>query len=153
MIRRKFLVLLGLTLAFAMTLSYATTNCHECRIIRIHKELGTSGKLVRLEPETLYIAKGTCVIWINWVQAKEVRVNFREDGKKCQDATESPMGFKFAENCFVTNYLPLGGTSSLRFNDEGTFAYEVEIPGETRTAGSLGLAAGKVKAKGTITVK
>jgi hypothetical protein len=101
----------------------------------------------------MYITKDTCVIWINWVPKEEVRVVFREDGKKCQDATDSPMGFSMAENCYVTNFIPLGGTSSLKFNGEGTFKYEVEIPSDGKPAGTLGLSHGEVKGTGEIVVR
>ena len=58
-----------------------------------------------------------------------------------------------AENCYVTNFIPLGGTSSLKFNDEGTFSYAVEVPGDGKSAGSLGLSHGEVKGKGAIVVR
>ena len=72
----------------------------------------------------LSIDQGACVIWVNWGQ-DNVQVKFRE-GKKCEDVTEGPTGFKLdAENCYVTDFLPLGATSSLKFNEEGTYDYEV----------------------------
>ena len=94
---------------------------------------------IRLEPETILVSKGTCVIWNNWTGAQEVIVKF-EEGKKCDDVTDAPVGFKLdAANCFVTDLIPFGGTSSLRFVEEGSYDYVVE--------------ALKAKAKGKIIVK
>ena len=61
-----------------------TADAQKCRIVRIHQEKGGAGTVIRVEPETLHISKGTCVIWINWVKAQEVSVVFREDGKNCR---------------------------------------------------------------------
>lgn len=149
-------VLVGLASVLVMTIFLAnleTVGAQECRIIRIHKELGGSGHLIRLEPEVLHISQGTCVIWINWVPSQEIRINFREDGKRCTDATDAPAGFGVVENCYLTDFIPLGGTSSLRFNEEGTFKYEVEIPGERKVEGPLGVSFGPVKATGKIVVQ
>jgi hypothetical protein len=156
MSKKRLLFTVGLTLIFSMAtllVSQGTIDAQKCRIIRIHQEKGSAGTTVRVEPQSLHISKDTCVIWINWVPKEEVRVIFREDGKSCQDATDSPMGFSMAENCYVTNFIPLGGTSSLKFNEEGTFRYEVEVPGETKGTGQLALGHGEVKGKGEIVVR
>jgi len=155
MSKKRLLLTVGLALivgAATFLVSMRTIDAQECRIIRIHEEKGSAGTTVRLEPESLHISKDTCVIWINWVPKQEVSIVFREDGKRCQDATTAPMGFKMAENCFVTDFIPLGGTSSLKFNDEGTFKYEVEVPGERKATGPLALGHGMVKATGEIVV-
>jgi hypothetical protein len=37
------------------------------------------------------------------------------------------MGFSLnAQGCYVTNWMPFGGTSSLRFMEKGTYEYTVE---------------------------
>lgn len=36
-----------------------------------------------IEPETLRVAKGDCVVWINWTRGEDVKVIFRE-GKNVQ---------------------------------------------------------------------
>jgi hypothetical protein len=154
--KKRLLLTVGLSLIFAVTtllVSQGTIDAQKCRIVRIHQEKGSAGTTVRTEPEVTHISKDTCVIWINWVPKQEVRVVFREDGKRCQDATGSPVGFSMAENCYVTNFIPLGGTSSLKFNDEGTFKYEVQVPGEGKSAGALALGHGEVKGKGEIVVR
>jgi len=153
--KRRLFLLVGSVLVLAATtfqVNQGTVDAQKCRIIRIHQEKGSAGTTIRIEPQSIHISKDTCVIWINWVPSQEVRVVFREDGKKCQDATDSPMGFSMAENCYVTNFIPLGGTSSLKFNGEGTFKYEVEVPGEKKATGPLGLGHGAVKGRGEIVV-
>ena len=152
--KKRLLLTVGLALIFAVAtflVNQGTIDAQKCRIIRIHQEKGSAGTTIRIEPQSMHIDKDTCVIWVNWVPEKEVRVIFREDGKSCQDATDSPMGFSMAENCYVANFIPLGGTSSLKFNGEGTFKYEVEVPGDSKSAGSPGF--GEVKGKGEIVVR
>lgn len=156
MSKKRLLCTVGLALIFAVTtflVNQGTIDAQDCRIIRIHQEKGSAGTTIRLEPEHLQISKDTCVIWINWVPKQEVRVVFREDGKRCRDATASPVGFKMSENCYVTNFIALGGTSSLKFNDEGKFRYEVEVPGEHKATGPLALGHGEVTATGEIIVR
>ena len=67
---------------------------------------------IRLEPETISISKGTCVIWLNWAAAaQEMKVVF-EDGKKCSSVSEASVGFSLDhENCYITSGIPFGGTS------------------------------------------
>jgi hypothetical protein len=130
------------------------TYAQECRIIRILEEKkGSVGRVIRIEPHALQIAKGTCVIWINWARHHEVNVVFSEDGKKCQDMTDAPVGFKMVENCYLTDYIPLAGTSSLRFNEAGVFNYEVQVPQKKLDAGPAGGAGGMVTGKGKIVVE
>ena len=85
---------------------------------------------LKLDPDTVMVNKGTCVIWVNFARADEVQVVF-EQGKVCEDVTEAPVGFKLdAKNCYVTNYIPFGGTSSLLFNVPGEFKYILKAGGE-----------------------
>ena len=85
-----------------------------------------------VEPEVLNVAKGDCVVWINWNQGENIRVIFKE-GKKCADVTKAPTRFKQDfSGCYLTDYLSFGETSSLVFAETGRFNYEVEfgmIPG------------------------
>ena len=63
---------------------------------------------------------------MNWVKARNVQIKF-EDGKTCDDVTDAPSKFKMdIKGCYVTSWIKLGGTSSLRFNQAGTFKYSVE---------------------------
>ena len=96
-----------------------------------------SVKSIRIEPATLQIDKGSVVIWNNWAKASEVKVIF-EEGKVCQDVTEAPTGFSMdAKQCYVTTWIPLGGTSSLKFTQTGTYKYKVETTGGISGAGSI----------------
>jgi plastocyanin len=96
-------------------------EAQDCRLVRV---VGRKAPL--LEPPNIVVSKGTCVIWFNKTQL-EVKIIF-EDGKKCQDVTDSPTGFTLdSSNCFVTTWLKYGSTSSLRFNEPGTYEYMVEF--------------------------
>lgn len=102
-----------------------------------------------IEPETLNVAKGDCVVWINWTRGEDVRVIFRE-GKKCADVTKAPTRFKQDfSGCFLTDYLNFGETSSLVFVETGQFDYEVEFG---RAPGGL-YGPGRSIIKGSIVVK
>ncbi len=102
-----------------------------------------------LEPEIVNVAKGDCVVWLNWTRGEDVRVIFRE-GKKCADMTKAPVKFKpDFSGCFLTDYLGFGETSSLVFVEAGKFDYEVEFG---RTAGGL-YGAGRTIITGSIVVK
>jgi hypothetical protein len=120
--------------AIIMVLTFAATlflmeseaiDAQECRLVRIYSAGQNPGASGRLEPDVLSVDKGGCVVWVNWGQDR-VLVNFR-DGKKCQAVTEAPTGFKLDANtdCYVTDFVPFGGTSSLKFSEPGTYHYEV----------------------------
>ena len=102
-----------------------------------------------LDPETLNVAKGDCVVWVNWTRGEDVRVIFRE-GKKCADMTKAPVRFKpDFSGCFLTDYLNFGETSSLVFVEAGRFDYEIEFG---RNPGGL-YGPGRTIIKGSIVVK
>jgi len=123
----------GLTVVIAIALLMLTselTNAKECRIIRLYGGKGGNIEDVRIEPKTIWIAKGDCVVWVNWIQAPEVQIVFKE-GKKCEDLTMN------GESCYVTSFVSAGDTSSLRFTEEGTLVYEVRITGGTKESGEI----------------
>ncbi len=100
------------------------------RLVRLLGGIGPQTDQIRVEPETLMVQEGTVVVWLNWVKGEEVKLTFRE-GKKCDDATEAASGFGLdAENCYVTSWVPMGGTSSLIFSEKGTYPYEVQQKGK-----------------------
>jgi hypothetical protein len=82
---------------------------------------------IRIEPETLLISKGDCVIWFNRAEsAEEVKVSF-EGGKKGLSGTEAPTGFSLDEaSCYATSWIPFAKTSSLRLMEKGTYVYVIE---------------------------
>jgi hypothetical protein len=132
-----------LTLMIILGIPGVTQAQEKCLPVYIRTNAGIS-------PENLNVAKGDCVVWINWTRAEDVRVIFRE-GKKCADMTKSPVRFKpDFSGCFLTDYLGFGETSSLVFVEAGVFDYEVEY-GKT-TGGTL-YGPGRMIARGTITVR
>ena len=85
-------MVLSLGLAFIMVLTslfvlHSSADAQECRIVRVMEDKGSTGLRLRIEPQVTQVTKGTCVIWINWVPTAEVRINFKDDGKRCMDAT------------------------------------------------------------------
>jgi hypothetical protein len=124
---------MGAILILSMTISLTNSRpidaAEICRIVNIRSFLV-------IEPETSVIKKGDCVVWVNWART-DLRVIFRE-GKTCLDRTKAPAGFKMdVSGCYLTDYLPFGGTSSLLFTEEGTFNFEVEFPGVKTLRGSV----------------
>jgi hypothetical protein len=108
-------------------LSLEIVSAQECRLIKIHGR--TEHPTIMIEPETIYVSKGDCVVWFNRVTAKEIQVIFVE-GKRCLDVTNAPMGFSLnAQSCYVTSWIPFAGISSLRFVEKGTYNYVVEAKG------------------------
>lgn len=93
-----------------------------------------------LQPPTLYVNKGTVVIWMSWVQDEEVQIVF-EDGKRCMDVFYAPYKeqvFLNAKACFVTSDIPYASTTSLKFTDTGTFNYTVSTKDEKeKTTGKI----------------
>jgi outer membrane protein OmpA-like peptidoglycan-associated protein len=144
--RKKTLTLLVvLTLFFTTCVFLAGQNialASECKIITI-KGGGSGGastslgNIISADPKSLHVTAGTCVVWVNFAQANEVRVVFK-DGKACSDVTDKPRGFSLDdEQCYVTNFIPLGGTSSLIFKNEGEYEYIVEQGREETATGKI----------------
>ena len=137
--KKKFLTtLIALALvfsAFVLIFHQKGLNAGECRLIRIYGE--PDGQVpFGLEPDIIRIKNGTCVVWANLSREQEVQVIF-EEGKVCKDVTTAPMGFQLdAKNCYVTNYIPFGATSSLLFEKEGVFKY-VLTAGKTKVQGKV----------------
>ena len=141
--KKKILLSALSLLVFSLTLFMASleaVNAEACFIVKVRGGSVDDETDVRITPPKLTIEKDTCIIWLNRLRTKEIMVKFEEDGKTCLDKTISPSGFEMAQNCYLTTWMPYGGTSSLVFNQPGTFNYTVEVTG------------GK-KVKGTITVK
>ena len=77
------------------------------------------------------------MVWINWTRAEDIKITFKE-GKRCQDMTKSPVGFRMDWNsCYITDYLDFGRTSSLLFDQAGTFKYEVEFKDPLSSGGPV----------------
>ncbi len=136
---------IGLLAALALVMTFLLGNPgismaqEKCLPVYIRSHAG-------VEPQFLNVAKGDCVVWINWTRGEDVRVIFRE-GKKCADMTKSPVKFKpDFSGCYLTDYLGFGETSSLVFVEAGKFDYEVQFgysseglygPGRSIVPGSI----------------
>ena len=141
--KKKLVITLGVSFVVAMMIGFLSleiVSAQECRIIKIHGR--TEHPSIMIEPETIFLSKGDCVVWFNRFTAEDVKVTF-EEGKKCLDVTTAPIGFSLnAQTCYVTSWMPFVGTSSLRFMEKGTYEYSVEAKN-----------IGGVKAKGRIVVE
>ena len=106
-----------------------------CQIIRIYKD---HEKSVRIESPTTYIAKGGCVIWVNWSPTQKVNITFEKD-QKCEDIVDASSNFKLNnQGCFISHLiLPKGETASLVFKKEGIMEYVVTPVGGEKTKGQI----------------
>jgi len=98
----------------------------QCRVVRVQSSARGD---MHLEPNVMWVEKETCVVWNNWSRFSDIKVNF-PNGKACQKATSAAVGFELEdidENvCLITNWIPLGGTSSLTFKEEGEYPYIIK---------------------------
>src|SRR4030042_6245724 len=93
--KKVMVMAMGIVFVFAMAfflVAQEVQNAQECRIIRVHGGGAIWSDRIELEPGTSFIAKGTCVIWNNWVRTDEIKIIF-DDGKKCDDMTDASVGF------------------------------------------------------------
>lgn len=127
--RTKLIWFVGIVLSITIGLLPATIGTSfatSASLIRVYTASGDKPAL-ELDPPTLYVPKGSVVIWVNGVMNQELKVVFK-DGKACQDVAISPefKGFQLdSKSCFVTTFMPYASTSSLQFTDVGTFEYDI----------------------------
>lgn len=141
---KKKMLLIVVVLAFITIMTLALSiqrivDAQDCRIVRITAGVGERLDEIALEPRTMRVDEGTCVIWINLSRSPDVEIKFR-DGGKCIEATDAPTGFnpELLSGCYVTGMIHMGATSSLRFVEKGTFEYMVETAQETiKTTGEI----------------
>jgi hypothetical protein len=130
MYKKKLSIAIGLSFLFAMIIGLATSgtiSAQQCRIV----ELVATGEddSIKIEPEPLLTTKGDCVVWFNRAGAEGIKIIF-EDAKKCEVTTQAPMGFtKDSAGCYVGNWIPFSGTTSLTFMEKGTYEYVVVARG------------------------
>jgi hypothetical protein len=108
--------------------NYNKISAIECRVVRIYSGIAAESiRNLSIDPERTTILKDTCVIFVNLSLNPEVMINFKE-GKKCEEGTGAPNGFKLdqALGCYVSGFLPKGGTASLWFKEGGTYKYVVQ---------------------------
>ena len=123
--RKYLLIAAGLILSLTTSLIIPElVSALECRIIRIRYQphFGLIRNRVRVEPSTLVVSKGTCVVWVNSHNNRFAKVIFY-DGTVRKAVTNST-GFKLDENNrYVTSLMPHARTSRLTFVEKGTFVY------------------------------
>ena len=127
--KKRLVYQVGLGVLLVMVIALASSvgvRAQECRVVRIGGMVIHDS--ISLEPEKMLISKGTCVVWFNRATAANVKIIF-EDGKTCAAATDVPTGFSMDTYgaCYVTSWVPFAGTSSLRFNEKGTYDYTIEM--------------------------
>ena len=91
-----------------------------------------------IEPATLTVKKGDCVVWMNWTRDQDVLLSFKE-GEKCVRATKSPVGFGMdaSKGCYLAGWMSYGQTASLMFAEPGTYKYEAEFKVGGKNTGTI----------------
>lgn len=117
----------------------------KCYIVAIHGKSiagsqttpATTQSIIEIQPQYLKIPKGACAVWVNWANRDEISISFKE-GKECSSAAEAAMGYRFTPEtgCFVTDYLQMGQTSSLRFVQLGKYKYDIFVRNRTAPVAS-----------------
>ena len=128
-----------LALSVSVLTNLETIDAQECRLIRLSGSAGGSPTEVYIEPRTVRISKGACVVWVNWIIGREISLKF-EEGKTCKDGTDAAVPewvLNLEDNCFVTNIMVQGGTASLKFDEKGIYPYVVETKEGTKATGSI----------------
>jgi hypothetical protein len=134
--------------------SSIVSAAEKCQIIRIQEGKGAGGTRLEIFPEKITVPVGTCTVWINWINDRDVRVSFRENAKQCILSTEASTGFEelgltSGESCYISEKLPRGKTASLVWTKPGIYKYNLEYPGSTSQEGYFG----NIMAEGVIEVK
>ena len=105
------------------------------RIVRLWWGGSASEQMV-IEPGVTRISQGAVVAWWNKGR-EEAKIRFTS-GKECETATAGPTGFMLeAKNCYVSSYIPSGGIASLKFDEVGTFEFEVSIKDKGNVKGTV----------------
>ncbi|MDX9788006.1 MAG: hypothetical protein RBT11_14575 [Desulfobacterales bacterium] len=135
--KRYLVAILILAVIGTFMLPYTgISDAAQCFIVRIAKETVGGESRIYLYPNEVKVPKGSCVIWVSWIEKENVSINFHENSKSCIIASESPSGFIEAEGCFLTDFLAYGQTVSLRFKEPGTFGYGLEILEKAKKPGN-----------------
>jgi len=130
---------LGLTLIIAVFFTGLKPNLSSAlnfQIIKVHSQASGDAHKLQVAPDPVEVLKGTVVIWLNSTEGREIKVVF-EEGKRCADVTSGASGFNYDSACYVTTWVPTGGTTSLQFNEAGTFEYGVESEGLPAQKGKI----------------
>jgi len=98
----------------------------------------------KIEPKTLTVNKGDCVVWINFIKStsaypsQEIVLSFKE-GERCARTTKAPVGFKmdYPSGCYLAGSFTYGETASLMFQEPGNYDYEVQFKGGGKLSGTI----------------
>ena len=125
--KKKTLMVVGIVFALSfLLLTYKTINANECRIVRLSGGTTYSKQKVHIEPETLLIQEGGCVVWYNGSKAGDITIKFEKVVDTSIRGMVCPVGFKHGKKQSCATTISPGKTSSLTFNKEGEFKYYVE---------------------------
>ena len=117
-----------IVVSFLASLQPDESRALDFQIIKVHSLASDDAHKLQVAPDPVEILKGTVVIWLNSIKGREIKVVF-EEGKRCADVTSGASGFSYDSACYVTTWVPTGGTTSLQFDEAGTFEYGVESEG------------------------
>ncbi len=81
-----------------------------------------------INPVRITVAKGDCVVWMNWKRSGDVSLSFKE-GEKCLKAAKTPLDFKMnlPTKCLISQVLQYGQTVSIVFTEPGTYDYDINF--------------------------
>jgi hypothetical protein len=113
-----------------------TGGAGQVRVVRISARTDLGVKSVTIEPQTLRVTEGSVIVWVNEGPDDEAKIVF-DDGTRCADVSSSATLFSLESSCYVTSWVPVGGTSSLRFNESGDLDYVVETAGGQKARGKV----------------
>jgi len=131
--KKRFWLFCGFlgVMAISLFLLIQGTASARGRMIYIHGSWEGTETDTAVEPETTRADRNTTIIWINESKV-EVKINFPE-GKMCKQVTTAAPDWSMAGTCWITkDSIPPGGTTSVFFNTNGKFEYEVEFVGKNR---------------------
>ena len=113
-----------------------TCFADDVRIVRISFDKAEGGHASYIQPDRIQISEGCVVVWLNEGTTDEVKVVFNE-GTRCQDVTSGTSQFNLETACYLTTWVPVGGTTSLKFNEAGVLDYVVESSGGEKAEGKI----------------
>ena len=120
--RTHFLAFWGFVFVVMMVvvaISPLTSAAEEkCRIIAINRADD-------FNPGTVTAKTGDCVVWLNW-SVNRARIIFADKGK-CTNMSSASGFTVYSDGCYVMDKLETGMTSSLTFNQPGTYDYAIEF--------------------------
>ena len=113
----------------------APANAEDGRIIKIETIKEGPTATLTIDPAELTLEKGDIAIWLNSIAGQEVNIRFQHENLP-KTAITDIMGFSpDKDGAYAAKYLPFIATASLRFIEDGTYPYTVEMKNGKCTAG------------------